>query len=186
MYFFLDRDGFQWLFLCRGVPFLSGVPAPGERFASDSPPSDPSVAAPTLPAWRLAVTWPPYRAGKHRNVAEIVRKEDSSYQIGVSRRWTRLDRIAKLVPMRRGDLRAAFGLRIRLLRVERRWSQEMLAERSGLDRTYIGSIERGERNVGLVSIGDLAEAFSVSLPELFGGVKWEPRQRRRLGDDRRP
>lgn len=40
----------------------------------------------------------------------------------------------------------------------------------GLDRTYMGGIERGERNLSLINIEKIARAFSVSLAELFRGV----------------
>ena len=60
-----------------------------------------------------------------------------------------------------------FGQRIRTLRKERGWSQEELAELSGLDRTYISGIERGLRNVALRNIEALAKALEVSIGELF-------------------
>jgi transcriptional regulator with XRE-family HTH domain len=50
-------------------------------------------------------------------------------------------------------------------------SQEALAERAGLHRTYIGGIERGERNVSLVNIGLLADALDVSLAALMSAVE---------------
>lgn len=46
-------------------------------------------------------------------------------------------------------------------------SQEALAERCGLHRTYVGSVERGERNVTLSSLEVLARALGVSVPELL-------------------
>jgi len=53
------------------------------------------------------------------------------------------------------DLRAAFGRRVRELRKQLRLSQEELAHRAGLHWTYVGGIERGERNPALVNIGRL-------------------------------
>jgi len=61
----------------------------------------------------------------------------------------------------------AFGRRVRQLRSERGWSQERLAEECGLHRTYVGGIERGERNVSLVNIEKIASALGVSIAELF-------------------
>ena len=66
-------------------------------------------------------------------------------------------------------LPAAFGRAIRELRTSEGLSQEALAERAGLHRTYIGGIERGERNVSLVNIGLLADALDVSLAALMRG-----------------
>ena len=63
--------------------------------------------------------------------------------------------------MRSPDPRAVFDRRVRELRTERGLSQERLAELSNLHRNYIGGIERGERNFGLISIVDLAHALHV-------------------------
>jgi DNA-binding XRE family transcriptional regulator len=71
----------------------------------------------------------------------------------------------KLAPMQ--DIRTRFGARIRQLRNDRGWSQEELADKAGLHRTYIGSVERGEQNLSLVNIERLAVTLSVSLAELF-------------------
>jgi transcriptional regulator with XRE-family HTH domain len=60
-----------------------------------------------------------------------------------------------------------FGNRIRTLREAEGWSQEDLAERSGLHRTYISGVERGVRNPTLEIIGKLAQAFGVSPSELL-------------------
>ena len=63
-----------------------------------------------------------------------------------------------------------FGNRLRTLRRERGISQEKLAELSGLHRTYVGGIERGERNIGFVNLAALAEALGISLSTLVRGV----------------
>lgn len=59
---------------------------------------------------------------------------------------------------------------MRQLRKECGWSQEDLAYECGLDRTYVGGIERGERNVALINIELIATTLGVSLPELFADV----------------
>jgi transcriptional regulator with XRE-family HTH domain len=64
-------------------------------------------------------------------------------------------------------LKKNFGNRLRELRNEKGLSQEALAFACGLDRTYIGGIERGERNPSLVNIHKIAEALGVSVKELF-------------------
>ena len=64
-------------------------------------------------------------------------------------------------------IRTRFGARVRQLRTERGWSQEVFADRAGLHRTYVGSIERGEQNISLVNIEKLAATLGVSLAELF-------------------
>jgi transcriptional regulator with XRE-family HTH domain len=69
------------------------------------------------------------------------------------------------------DLRAAFGRRVRELRAGLGISQEELAHRAGMHYTYVGGIERGERNPGLMNVGALASALGVSLAELFRGVR---------------
>ncbi len=63
-----------------------------------------------------------------------------------------------------------FGDRVRTLRKVRGLSQEQLAELTGLHRTYIGGIERGERNVSLINIVRLAKALDVSPSDLLQGI----------------
>ena len=60
-----------------------------------------------------------------------------------------------------------FGERLRAVRQQRGISQEKLAELAGLHRTYVSSIERGERNVSLVNIERLAAALGVTMAELM-------------------
>lgn len=60
-----------------------------------------------------------------------------------------------------------FGERLRELRLARGLSQEKLAFKSGMHRTYLGSIERGERNPSLKNIAAIAKALGVSLAQLF-------------------
>jgi len=60
-----------------------------------------------------------------------------------------------------------FGNRVRKLRKDKGWSQEVFADECGLHRTYIGAIERGERNVSLNNIHAIAKALGISVKELF-------------------
>jgi len=63
-----------------------------------------------------------------------------------------------------------FGKRIRNLRYEKGWSQEKLAEKTGFHRTYIGMVERGERNITLKNIEVFAKTFSCNIKDLFNGL----------------
>jgi transcriptional regulator with XRE-family HTH domain len=65
------------------------------------------------------------------------------------------------------DGRAAVAYRVKALRAERRFSQAALAERAGMHRTYLGSIERGRRNVPLDTVCRLAWALGVDVRELL-------------------
>jgi transcriptional regulator with XRE-family HTH domain len=65
------------------------------------------------------------------------------------------------------DVRSLFGKRIRQLRQRAGISQEALADRCGLHRTYVGGIERGERNPSLMNIARIAKALNVPLVDLF-------------------
>jgi len=60
-----------------------------------------------------------------------------------------------------------FGLRVRELRKEQGLSQEELSDRASLHRTYIGMIERAEKNITLINIDKIASALNVTLKELF-------------------
>jgi len=62
------------------------------------------------------------------------------------------------------------GWRVRQLREGKRWTQEMLAARSGLDRSYIAGIEAGLRNPSVKAMGKMARGLGISLSELFERV----------------
>jgi transcriptional regulator with XRE-family HTH domain len=68
------------------------------------------------------------------------------------------------------DIRVRFGKAVRRRRHKLGVSQEAFADMCQLDRTYMGGIERGERNVALVNIEKIAKALKISLLELFRGV----------------
>ncbi len=74
-------------------------------------------------------------------------------------------------------IRISFGLQVRHIRGSRGWSQEELAARVGLDRTYIGGVERGERNPGLINIVRIARALNVPVKELFIAIENEEEYR---------
>ena len=50
-------------------------------------------------------------------------------------------------------------------------SQEELAARAGLDRTYVGGVERGERNVSILNLLKIAEGLQITLDELVRGIE---------------
>jgi transcriptional regulator with XRE-family HTH domain len=61
-----------------------------------------------------------------------------------------------------------FGIKVKTLRLQKSITSQMeLAFKTGLDRTYIGGIERGERNIALKNIEKLAKALGVKLEELL-------------------
>jgi len=65
----------------------------------------------------------------------------------------------------------SFGLSLKKIRLKKNLSQEELAYQSNLHRTYISSVERGERNISLINIVHIAHALDVSLTELLGEIK---------------
>jgi transcriptional regulator with XRE-family HTH domain len=67
----------------------------------------------------------------------------------------------------RTSLPVAIGRRVRALRLRRGLSQEDLAERAGLHRNYVGSVERGERDIGITATWRLSKALGMSLAEFF-------------------
>jgi DNA-binding XRE family transcriptional regulator len=65
------------------------------------------------------------------------------------------------------DPRVRFGRRLAQLRKAKGWSQEMLALESGIARSYLGGVERGQRNIALLNICKLAEALELGPNELL-------------------
>jgi transcriptional regulator with XRE-family HTH domain len=62
------------------------------------------------------------------------------------------------------------GENVKRLRLAKGLSQEGLAELTGLHRTYIGGVERGERNISLLNLARLAKALGASLSDLMDGI----------------
>lgn len=65
------------------------------------------------------------------------------------------------------DIKESFGKRIKFLRNQIGISQEELADRAEIDRTYITSVECGKRNISIVNVEKLAKALNVTLSTLF-------------------
>jgi len=59
--------------------------------------------------------------------------------------------------------------RIRMLREAKGWTQEQFAERAAMQRSYLGDLELGRRNPSVRTLVKVANAFGISVPELFEG-----------------
>lgn len=69
--------------------------------------------------------------------------------------------------MDKKDILIKFGEKVRNLRKENSFSQEELSFKTGLHRTYIGMIERAEKNITLINIEKIAKALNVNIKNLF-------------------
>jgi transcriptional regulator with XRE-family HTH domain len=69
------------------------------------------------------------------------------------------------------DLLVLLGKRVHELRAAKKWSQEEFAHISGLHRTYIGQIERGEKNISFGNLSKIASVLGVTLSELLSGLE---------------
>lgn len=67
----------------------------------------------------------------------------------------------------RSEILIKFGDRVREIRIQKGLSQEQLAHLADLHRTYIGMIERAEKNITLININKIADALGVNVKELF-------------------
>jgi transcriptional regulator with XRE-family HTH domain len=65
------------------------------------------------------------------------------------------------------DLLTRLGDRIRKLRKARGWTQAEMAERVGIDRSFLADVERGKRNVSVLNLELIAHGFKISLSQLF-------------------
>ncbi len=65
------------------------------------------------------------------------------------------------------DLLISLGDRIRKLRKKRGWTQIEMAEKVGIDRSFLADVERGKRNVSILNLELIAKGFKVSLSQLF-------------------
>lgn len=76
---------------------------------------------------------------------------------------------------KRVSARGRFALNLRAARKDAGLSQEALGERAGLHPTYVGSVERGERNISIDSMERLAEALGMEVRDLLGPPKGRDR-----------
>jgi transcriptional regulator with XRE-family HTH domain len=65
------------------------------------------------------------------------------------------------------NVRVLVGDRIRNLRKERGWSQEKLGEKADLHHTYVGAVERGEKNASIDTLDKIADAMGIEMADLF-------------------
>jgi transcriptional regulator with XRE-family HTH domain len=65
------------------------------------------------------------------------------------------------------DLLVRLGDRIRKLRKKRGWTQVVMAEKVGIDRSFLADVERGKRNVSILNLDLMAKGLKVSLAQLF-------------------
>lgn len=72
------------------------------------------------------------------------------------------------------DIKQQFGETIRALRKQKNLTQEDLGERTGLHITYIGSVERGERNISLDNINKICQALDISMADVFSIMEQPP------------
>ena len=73
----------------------------------------------------------------------------------------------------KSNILSQFGNKVREERRKKGWSQEELATHAGLHRTYIGMIERAEKNVTLKNISKIANALELEIVDLFRGINRE-------------
>lgn len=68
-------------------------------------------------------------------------------------------------------IRKSLGLRIRELRKGRGYSQEEFAHECNIHRTYMGDVERGERNIAIDNIAKIARTLGITIAELMKGIE---------------
>lgn len=64
------------------------------------------------------------------------------------------------------DVQKQVGANVRTLRLKRKWSQDVFADRSGLNRAHVGEIERGESNVTIQTLKIVADTLGVKISDL--------------------
>jgi transcriptional regulator with XRE-family HTH domain len=69
------------------------------------------------------------------------------------------------------DIRIKIGLRIKELRTELKLTQEKLAFKAEVDKTYLNEVENGKRNVSVLNLEKIVRALNVSFEQFFTGIK---------------
>ena len=68
------------------------------------------------------------------------------------------------------DIQKQIGAKIRTLRLKNKWTQDLFADRSGLNRAHVGEIERGESNVTVQTLKIVADTLGVKIVDLVKGL----------------
>jgi transcriptional regulator with XRE-family HTH domain len=68
------------------------------------------------------------------------------------------------------DIQRHVGKRVRQLRLKKGWSQDLFADKSGLNRAHVGEIERGEANVTLQTLKIIADTLHTTIADLVRGI----------------
>jgi transcriptional regulator with XRE-family HTH domain len=68
------------------------------------------------------------------------------------------------------DIQKQIGAKVRTLRLKNKWTQDLFADRSGLNRAHVGEIERGESNVTIQTLKIIADTLGVKITDLVRGL----------------
>ena len=68
------------------------------------------------------------------------------------------------------DIQKQIGAKVRSLRLRNKWTQDLFADRSGLNRAHVGEIERGESNVTIQTLKIIADTLGVKIMDLVKGL----------------
>jgi transcriptional regulator with XRE-family HTH domain len=68
------------------------------------------------------------------------------------------------------DLLTRLGSRIKRLRLQHGWTQVVMAERLGIDRSFLADVERGKRNISILNLDVIARGLGISLARLFSRI----------------
>jgi transcriptional regulator with XRE-family HTH domain len=68
------------------------------------------------------------------------------------------------------DIQKQIGAKVRTLRLRNKWTQDLFADRSGLNRAHVGEIERGESNVTIQTLKIIADTLGVKIMDLVKGL----------------